>query len=219
VQKQLLNNKFYSRIFIPLTFPMIMWMVYLISFFLNLDLSRMGILPRDMVGILGIISGPIVHANFSHLLSNTMPLLILGWTIFFFYSKVAYKSFVVIYVLTGLFVWLFARGVYHIGASGIVYGFVSFLFFSGIFRRDNKSIAIALIVTFLYGGIVWGVLPGQKGISWESHLFGGIAGIIAAYIFRKVDPPKQYDWEDEEDDFDVDELEVSYDPEKNKFNL
>ena len=196
-----------------------MWMVHLISLSLNLDLSRMGILPRDMIGILGIISGPVVHANFSHLLSNTMPLLILGWTIFFFYSKVSYKSFIVIYVLTGLFVWLFARQVYHIGASGIVYGFVSFLFFSGIFRRDNKSIAIALIVTFLYGGIVWGVLPGQKGISWESHLFGGIAGIITAFIFRKIDPPKKYDWEDEETDFDVDELEVSYDPEKNKFNL
>ncbi len=196
-----------------------MWLVYLISLSLNLDLSRMGILPRDMIGILGIISGPVVHANFSHLLSNTIPLLILGWAIFFFYSKVSYKSFIVIYVLTGLFVWLFARQVYHIGASGIVYGLVSFLFFSGIFRRDNKSIAIALIVTFLYGGIVWGVLPGQKGISWESHLFGGIAGIITAFIFRKIDPPKKYDWEDEEDDFDVDELEVSYDPEKNKFNL
>jgi membrane associated rhomboid family serine protease len=195
-----------------------MWIVYLITLALNLDLSRMGILPRDMIGILGILSGPVVHANFSHLLSNTMPLLILGWTIFFFYSKVSYKSFIVIYVLTGLFVWLFAREVYHIGASGIVYGFVSFLFFSGIFRRDNKSIAIALIVTFLYGGIVWGVLPGQKGISWESHLFGGIAGIITAFIFRKIDPPKKYDWEDEEDDFNVDELEVSYDPEKNKFN-
>ena len=219
MQKQLLNKKYYSGIFIPLTFPAVMWIVYLITLALKLDLSRMGILPRDMIGILGIISGPIVHANFSHLLSNTMPLLILGWTIFFFYPKVSYKSFLVIYVLTGLFVWLFAREVYHIGASGIVYGFVSFLFFSGIFRRDNKSIAIALIVTFLYGGIVWGVLPGQKGISWESHLFGGIAGIITAFIFRKVDPPKQYDWEDEEDDFDVDELEVSYDPEKNKFNL
>ncbi len=219
MQKQLLNKKFHYNIFIPLIFPVVMWMVYLISLSLNLDLSRMGILPRDMIGILGIISGPIVHANFSHLLSNTMPLLILGWTIFFFYSKVSYKSFIVIYVLTGLLVWLFAREVYHIGASGIVYGLVSFLFFSGIFRRDNKSIAIALIVTFLYGGIIWGVLPGQKGISWESHLFGGIAGIITAFIFRKIDPPKQYDWEDEEDDFDVDELEVSYDPEKNKFNL
>jgi len=193
--------------------------VYLIALFLNLDLSRMGILPRNMIGILGIISGPIIHANFTHLLSNTIPLLILGWAIFFFYYKVSYKTFVIIYLLTGLLVWLFARQVYHIGASGIVYGFVSFLFFSGIFRRDNKSIAIALIVTFLYGGIVWGILPGQKGISWESHLFGGIAGIITAFIFRKIDPPKKYDWEDEEEDFDVAELEVSYDPEKNKFNL
>lgn len=196
-----------------------MWVVYLIALFLNLDLSRMGILPRNMIGILGIISGPIIHANFTHLLSNTIPLLILGWAIFFFYYKVSYKTFVIIYLLTGLLVWLFARQVYHIGASGIVYGFVSFLFFSGIFRRDNKSIAIALIVTFLYGGIVWGILPGQKGISWESHLFGGIAGIITAFIFRKIDPPKKYDWEDEEEDFDVAELEVSYDPEKNKFNL
>ncbi|MCH7963042.1 MAG: rhomboid family intramembrane serine protease [Bacteroidetes bacterium] len=205
--------------FIPLTFPVILWMVYFISLSLNLDLSRMGILPRDMFGILGIISGPIVHANFSHLLSNTIPLIILGWIIFFFYSKVSFKTFLLIYVLTGLLVWVFAREVYHIGASGIVYGIVSFLFFSGIFRRDNKSITIALIVTFLYGGIVWGILPGQKGISWESHLFGGIAGIITAFIFRKIEPPKKYDWEDEEDDFDVNELEVSYDPEKNKFNL
>ena len=219
MQKQLLNKKFYYSIFIPLTFPVVLWIVYFISLSLNLDLSRMGILPRDMFGILGIISGPIVHANFSHLLSNTIPLIILGWAIFFFYSKVSFKTFILIYVLTGLLVWLFAREVYHIGASGIVYGIVSFLFFSGIFRRDNKSISIALIVTFLYGGIVWGILPGQKGISWESHLFGGIAGIIIAFILRKIDPPKQYDWEDEEDDFDVDELEVSYDPEKNKFNL
>ena len=219
MQKQLLNKKFYYNIFIPLTFPVVLWLVYFISLSLNLDLSRMGILPRDMFGFLGIISGPIVHANFSHLLSNTIPLIILGWAIFFFYSKVSFKTFILIYVLTGLLVWLFAREVYHIGASGIVYGIVSFLFFSGIFRRDNKSISIALIVTFLYGGIVWGILPGQKGISWESHLFGGIAGIITAFILRKIDPPKQYDWEDEEDDFDVDELEVSYDPEKNKFNL
>ena len=219
MQKQLLNKKFYYSIFIPLTFPVVLWIVYFISLSLNLDLSRMGILPRDMFGILGIISGPIVHANFSHLLSNTIPLIILGWAIFFFYSKVSFKTFILIYVLTGLLVWLFAREVYHIGASGIVYGIVSFLFFSGIFRRDNKSISIALIVTFLYGGIVWGILPGQKGISWESHLFGGIAGIITAFIFRKIEPPKKYDWEDEEDDFDVDELEVSYDPEKNKFNL
>lgn len=196
-----------------------MWIIYFVSNYFDINLSRMGILPRNLTGVLGVFSAPVVHANFSHLLSNTIPLLILGWVIFFFYPKVSYRVFIFIYLLTGIFVWLFARQVYHIGASGIVYGFVSFLFFSGIFRRDNKSIAIALLVTFLYGGIIWGVLPGQKGISWESHLFGGIAGIIVAFILRNIDPPKKYEWEAEPDDFDVNELEVSYDPEKNKFNL
>ncbi len=213
------NTRLIKSIFISLAFPAILWIVYIASLVANINLDWMGILPRNLLGVLGIVTGPVVHANFSHLLSNTFPLIILGWAIFYFYPKVSYKAFLVVYILTGVFVWLFARQVYHIGASGIVYGFVSFLFFSGIFRKDNKSIAIALIIIFLYGGIVWGVLPGQKGISWESHLFGGIAGVIAAFIFKNVDPPKRYDWEDEENDFDVDDLEVSYDPEKNKFNI
>ena len=179
----------------------------------------MGVLPRKPEGLLGIVSSPLIHANFSHLISNTFPLIILGWIIFYFYPKVAYALFGFVYFFTGLLVWLFARQVYHIGASGIVYGFVSFLFFSGIFRKDNTSISLALIIVFLYGGLVWGVLPGWKGISWESHLFGAITGLGAAFLFRKIDPPKKkYDWEDEPDDFNVDELEVSYDPEKNKFN-
>ena len=180
----------------------------------------MGILPRDGFGLMGIITAPLIHGDFSHLISNTFPIIVLGWIVFFFYPKISFFLFTFVYIITGLLVWLLAREVYHIGASGLVYGFVSFLFFSGIFRRDNKSVALALIITFLYGGLVWGVLPGMKGISWESHLFGAIAGLVAAYIFRKVDPPsKKYDWENEEDDFDVNELEVSYDPEKNKFNL
>jgi len=208
-----------SKYLIPLIFPALIWVVYLLSVFLNVDLTRMGLLPRVPIGLLGIITAPLIHANFTHLISNTVPLIILGWIIFSFYRKVAFISFIFIYFLTGLLVWIFARQVYHIGASGIVYGYVSFLFFSGIFRKDNTSIALALVITFLYGGLVWGVLPGMKGISWESHLFGGISGLLAAYIFRKIDPPaKKYDWEDEPDDFDVKDLEVSYDPEKNKFN-
>lgn len=208
-----------SKYLIPLILPALIWVVYLLSVFLNVDLTRMGLLPRVPIGLLGIITAPLIHANFSHLISNTVPLIILGWIIFSFYRKVAFISFIFIYFLTGLLVWIFARQVYHIGASGIVYGYVSFLFFSGIFRKDNTSIALALVITFLYGGLVWGVLPGMKGISWESHLFGGISGLLAAYIFRKIDPPaKKYDWEDEPDDFDVKDLEVSYDPEKNKFN-
>jgi membrane associated rhomboid family serine protease len=208
-----------SKLLTPLIFPAVLWIVHLLSLLLNEDLTTLGLLPRNLIGLLGIITSPLIHADFSHLISNTIPLIILGWIIFYFYPKVSYILFVFIYFLTGLLVWIFARQVYHIGASGIVYGFVSFLFFSGIFRRDNTSITLALVITFLYGGLVWGMIPGWKGISWESHLFGTITGLTAAYLFRKIDPPKKkYDWEDDPDDFDVNELEVSYDPEKNKFN-
>ena len=208
-----------SRILTPLLFPIAMWVVYLLALILNEDFSRLGLLPRNLIGLLGIITSPLIHADFSHLISNTIPLVILGWILFSFYPKVAVVLFFFIYLITGLFVWIFARPVYHIGASGVVYGFVSFLFFSGIFRRDNTSIALALVITFLYGGLVWGMIPGWKGISWESHLFGAVTGLIAAYLFRNIDPPKnKYDWEDDPDDFDVKDLEVSYDPEKNKFN-
>jgi len=208
-----------TKLLTPLLFPVVLWSVHLLSLLFNEDLSKLGLLPRNLLGLLGIFTSPLIHADFSHLISNTIPLIILGWIIFSFYPKLSYLLFVFIYFFTGLLVWIFARQVYHIGASGVVYGFVSFLFFSGIFRRDNTSIALALVITFLYGGLVWGMIPGWKGISWESHLFGAITGLIAAYLFRKIDPPsKKYDWEDEPDDFDVNELEVSYDPEKNKFN-
>ena len=213
------QNRFLKSLLVPLTFPALMWVVFLTLSYFKVNPAGLGILPRDLTGIMGIVTAPLTHADFSHIFSNTVPLVILGWAIFFFYPKVSYKVFAIVYFLTGILVWLFARQLYHIGASGIVYAFMSFLFFSGLFRRDNKSIALALIVVFLYGGMVWGILPGQKGISWESHLFGGIAGVFAAFVLRRVDPPKKYEWENEPDDYNVDELEVSYDPEKNKFNL
>jgi membrane associated rhomboid family serine protease len=184
---------------------------------LNISTYQLGILPRNQSGLIGVFTSPLIHGGFSHLISNTAPLIVMGLGIFYFYPKVAYKVFTIIYFGTGILVWIFAREVYHIGASGIIYGFVSFLFFSGIFRKDNRSIALALVVVFLYGGLIWGVLPVEKGVSWESHLFGTLVGIIPAFIFRKIDPPKRYDWENEEPDTPVEKLEVSYDPEKNKF--
>ncbi|MFN3694934.1 MAG: rhomboid family intramembrane serine protease, partial [Ignavibacterium sp.] len=207
----------YFKYFIPLTFPVSLWFIHIFSFLLKIYPYKLGVLPRSLSGILGIFTSPLIHSNFSHLISNTIPLAIMGLGIFYFYPNAAYKVFAFVYFCTGLLVWIFAREVYHIGASGIVYAFVSYLFFSGIFRRDNKSITLSLIVVFLYGGLVWGVLPGLEGISWESHLFGAISGIIAAYLFRKSDPIKHYEWEDEESDVPPEKLEVSYDPEKNKF--
>jgi membrane associated rhomboid family serine protease len=214
------NEKVIKVIIYPLIFPILLWIIHIVALIADYDLYKMGLFPRSFTGLLGVITAPLIHGDFSHLISNTFPLIVLGWIVLFFYPRVSYFLFIFVYLVTGLLVWLFARQVYHIGASGVVYGFVSFLFFSGLFRKDNTSIVLALIITFLYGGIVWGMLPGLKGISWESHLLGAITGLVAAFIFRKVDPPaKKYDWEDEPDDFDVDDLEVSYDPEKNKFDI
>ena len=214
------KKKILKTFAIPLIFPILLWIIHIAALIADFDLYRMGLLPRSAAGLLGIVTAPLIHGDFSHLISNTFPLIVLGWIIIFFYPKISYFLFIIIYLITGLLVWIFARQVYHIGASGIVYGFVSFLFFSGLFIKDNTSIALALIITFLYGGIVWGMLPGMKGISWESHLLGAVTGLVAAFLFRNVDPPqKKYDWEDEPDDFNVDDLEVSYDPEKNKFDI
>ena len=132
----------------------------------------------------GIITAPLIHGDWNHLVSNTLPLLALGLLIFVFYKKVALKSFALIYLLTGIAVWLFGRNVFHIGASGVVYGLVSFVFWSGIFRRNVKSIVLALIILIMYSGYFLGVVPGQEGISWESHLLGALAGILVAYIFK-----------------------------------
>lgn len=166
----------------------------------DFNLVHLGILPREASGLIGIITSPFIHGDTAHVASNALPILFLGMAFVFFYKESYKGALAIIYLLSGTLVWLFARTSYHIGASSLIYGLASFIFFSGIFRRDIKSIALALMVVFLYGGLVWGVLPSQPGISWEGHLFGALSGLLAAYIYRRKDPPKKYDWENEEDD-------------------
>ena len=191
------------------TFVGLLWLIKLVQIIFAFNFSIMGILPRSLQGLLGILTAPLVHGDVflffndgqvSHLASNTIPVFILMASLFYFYRKIALKSMLGIWILTGLWVWVGARGnSVHIGASGILYGLAAFLFFSGMFRRDVKSLTISLAVGFLYGGLVWGVLPTQEFISWESHLFGGISGILMAWFFRKeqVFFRKKYYWEEE----------------------
>ena len=192
-----------KSILIPAAFVIVIWMIYISQTTFNIPFAQYGILPRKIAGIAGILSSPLIHADFNHLISNTPALLILSITVIYFYPNSSLKVLSLIYLLTGILVWLLARQVYHIGASGIIYGLLGFLFFSGVFRRDNRSIAIALLVTFIYGGLIWGILPGVKGVSWESHLFGGITGILIAFIYRKEDPYFKYEWEKEDDEKDL----------------
>ncbi len=202
---------------IPAAFIVLLWIILIVQQTFDVGFPYwFGLYPRSISGLIGIITSPLIHANFTHLFSNTLPVFLLSVGIIYFYPESAYKVIGIIYLSTGLLVWLFARQVYHIGASGLIYGFAAFLFFSGIFKRDNRSIGLSLLVVFLYGGMVWGILPGQPRISWESHFFGGVSGIVCAFIFRKKDKHMKYDWEAEESEIPPDKLEISYDKDKNR---
>ena len=212
---QKVNIQAIKSLLIPAGFVILLWIILLIQKIFDLDFPyELGLYPRSFSKITGIITSPLIHAGYAHLFSNSLPIFFLAAGIIYFYPETAFKVISIIYIFTGLLVWLFARGVYHIGASGLIYGFAAFLFFSGIFKRDNRSIGLALLVTFLYGGMVWGILPGQPGISWESHLFGGLIGIVSAFIFRKKDKHYRYEWEKEESEVPPDKLEISYDKDK-----
>ena len=166
-----------------------LWIIKLIETGLDIDFSRFGIYPGEAQGLIGILITPFIHKDFTHLFSNSVPLVVLGTGILYLYRNASIRVFAWIYIFSGLGVWVFARPAFHIGASGLVYGFVFFIFFCGVLRKEPPAIALALIVTFLYGSIIWGVLPLQTDLSWESHLSGSITGIVCAIFYRKTDPP------------------------------
>lgn len=179
-------HKLRNSIFFVFTFTLMLWLVKALEWAVAMDFGFLGILPRSLSGTMGIVTAPLIHGDVLHLLSNTFPLLLLGVSVFYFYDRIALEVFVWIYFMSGFWVWMAARDAYHIGASGLVYGLVSFLFFSGLFRRDVRSLSISLIVIFLYGGMVQGLFPINERISWESHLLGALAGAFCAFFYRDV---------------------------------
>lgn len=188
----------------PSLLVLIMWAVRLIETIGGYDFAFLGIYPLKWQGLIGIITTPFIHSGFSHLAANTVPMIVLGSALFYFYKDIAFRILIMIWLFTGFWVWISAREAYHIGASGIVYGLAAFILVSGILRRHTGLMAIALVVVFLYGSLIWGIFPEffpHENISWESHLFGLIAGISLAIIYRKEGPQRRmYSWELEEED-------------------
>lgn len=185
-----------------LPFTILLWLVKGLEYAVGMDFGFLGILPRTFTGTMGIITAPLIHGDILHLLSNTFPMLLLGVSVFYFYDRIALEVFAWIYFMSGFWVWMAAREAYHIGASGIVYGLVAFLFFSGLFRRDTRSLAISLVVIFLYGGMLQGIFPTNQEISWESHLLGAMAGTFCAFFYRNVQlREKQPSFSTEEADY------------------
>jgi membrane associated rhomboid family serine protease len=201
------RKKFFLSIIIPGIFIFLMWFVKIIEILFETDFSFLGIYPLEVKGLPGIIFSPLIHEDFKHLFNNSVPLFLLSTAVFYFYSEVALKVSLWTYFLTGIFVWIAGREAYHIGASGLVYGLASFLFFSGIIRKYYRLIALSLLVVFLYGSMVWGMLPElYKNVSWESHMLGFVSGIILAVWFRNEGPQSPvYDWMEEEEEGCVEE--------------
>jgi membrane associated rhomboid family serine protease len=165
------RKKLLLSMIIPGIYVSLMWLVKLIEVLFETDFSWFGIYPLTAKGLPGILFSPFIHADFTHLFSNTVPLFFLSLALFYFYSEVALKVLIWTHFLTGVLVWVGGREAWHIGASGVVYGLASFLFFSGIIRRYFRLIALSLLIVFLYGSMVWGLFPGvYKNVSWESHM-------------------------------------------------
>lgn len=196
------QKKLIKSLIIPSLFLFVMWFVKLSEFLFDVRFSFLGITPLDVRGLIGIIASPFLHGDWNHLMANSIPMLVLGGALYYFYSEIANKVLLLIILLTGLWVWLGARESTHIGASGVVYGLASFHLVSGLIRKEAKLMALSLIVVFLYGGMIWGIFPElfpHKNISWESHLSGMVAGIVLAVFFKDQGiQRKKYSWEMEE---------------------
>jgi len=190
--------------FFPFCFILCLWLIRVLHWGLDMPGFLAGIFPREAKGLVGILTGVLIHSDFSHVFSNTLPLFILGWCLCYFYTSIAYRAFFLIWITSGFITWCIGREAWHVGASGLIYGLCFFLFFSGIFRKYIPLVAVSLLVAFLYGSMLWNMFPVAEivkpDVSWEGHLSGAIAGTFWAVGFRKYEPQKPEEPEEEEDE-------------------
>lgn len=208
------NKKQFIRTFrFPLFLIFVLLFIKVLELISDTSFAPFGIHPRHANGLAGIFFSPLIHSDWSHLLNNAIPLLVLTSTLMYFYRRIALQILALIWIVTDLCVWIGGREAYHIGASGVIYGLASFLFFSGIFRKEIRLLAISLMVIFLYGSMVWGIFPFFPDVSWESHLFGMLSGLFFAVVYKKEgyvkkDEPEE---EDEPDGYPYWEIEADED--------
>ncbi|WP_374602716.1 rhomboid family intramembrane serine protease [Arenimonas sp.] len=165
-------------------------------------LREFALVPLQASGLVGILTAPLLHGSAGHWLANASALLVLGTLVGTVYPRAALRALPLLWLLSGVVTWVIGRPSFHIGASGLTHGLMFLLLFLGLFRRDKAAIAAALIAFFLYGGMVLTILPREPGVSWEYHLGGAIAGIVAAWRWRRLDPEpprKRYSWEIEDE--------------------
>lgn len=192
---------------IPLFLIFVLYMIKILEIGMDWDFTRLGVYPLDKRGVFGIFAHPLVHSGFRHLLANTIPLFFLSWCLFYFYRNIAPYIFFIIWVGCGALTFVIGKPGWHIGVSGIIYGLAFFLFFSGLLRKHIPLIAISLLVTFIYGGLIWNMLPffAKETTSWEGHLSGAIVGVLCAFAFQNYGPQKPAAFADEEEEDEMEE--------------
>jgi membrane associated rhomboid family serine protease len=194
------RHRFRTALIVSALFVAGLWWLRMLEVWLNQPLGALGVRPGEWSGLVGVLTAPLIDGSTKHLVGNSLPLLVLGTLVLSVYPRSAWRAIGLIWVLAGLGIWCFGRESSHIGASGITHGLMFFLFTLGMLRRDRPAVGAMLIAFFLYGGMLLTILPGDPQVSWEAHLFGALAGVLAALLWRKRDPAparKRYSWEDE----------------------
>jgi len=183
-----------------LVFVGILWAIFIFDEVFGLRLGRFGLRPGSVAGLVGVLTAPLLHANFPHILSNTLPMVISMTATLYLYPNSALRVIPAVWLGSGLLAWFIGRPNLHLGASGLIYGLLAYVFVGGILRRDLRSVSVSLLVGFLYGSMVWGVLPTRPNMSWEMHLTGAIMGVLMAFVYTKWDrvPIVRYDWEEDD---------------------
>lgn len=183
---------------VPMMAVLAIWGVYWLELSNGVNFNYLGIYPRTLFGLRGVVLSPFLHGSLEHLYNNTIPLAVLLAALFYFYKNVAWKVVVIGVLLSGLITWGIGRTSYHIGASGLIYVLASFVFFKGVFTKYYRLIALSLIIVFIYGSLLWYIFPVKEGISWEGHLGGFLSGFLLAMTLNvNVPSAKKYDWEKE----------------------
>lgn len=202
----------------PLAAVVAIWVVFWAEIRFSLHLNELGIFPRTLEGLRGVVFSPFLHGDISHLYNNTIPIFLLIAALRFFYRNQALKVIVFGILISGFLTWLIGRSNYHIGASGLIYVLASFIFFKGIQTKYYRLVAVSFLIILIYGGMIWYVFPDvEEGISWEGHLSGFVTGYVFSLLMKTPEYQKTpiYDWEKPTYKKDQDEFMQQFDEQGN----
>ena len=199
------RKKFFGSLVIPLLLVAVMWAVIIVEMSLDIDLNRYGLVPHTLQGLVGILTIPFLHGGWEHLMANSVPIIVLGTALYYFYPTLANRVMLFSYLSSGMLTWCLGNPcTTHVGASALIYSLNLFLIVSGFIRGNRQLIVISLIMVFLYGSFIWGMIPSlakPQNISWEGHLSGAIVGVVLALMLRKEGPQKEvHHWEEDDED-------------------